>query len=100
MYDGINPSTGELLPKRNFISKIYNKPIYDLRNLINEGREKETNIDITGFQVLGEETARTDMSYGDWDNEEVIKEKYYNEVEELVHFIRRKSFHFLLPPSS
>lgn len=76
-----NPDpTATNLPS-NVIPKDYATPIYDLRPLVDEGREAETDINLTGFQIVPKKVAATSMKYEDWEHEETIRKRYYSEVE-------------------
>ncbi|KAM0751296.1 hypothetical protein T439DRAFT_325444 [Meredithblackwellia eburnea MCA 4105] len=72
------------LPKLNFTPMLKHKKIYDLRPLVDAGRANETNTDVTGFQVLTENVARTEMTEQEWDDEDTITSKYYQEVDALL----------------
>ena len=75
-----NPSGGNGLPS-NVIPRQYSRPIYDLRQLVDEDREAETDINTTGFQIVPKQLSATSMKYEDWENEETIRKRYYSEVE-------------------
>jgi len=59
--------------KTNFQSVKYPSVIHDIT-----GHEKDTSIDVTGFQVVHAPT-----NFKDFDDEAKIKAEYYHEVEEL-----------------
>lgn len=65
----------------NVQPKEHRLPIYDLRPLVDQGKEHLTSVDTTGFQVVPKDLARTDMKYEDWNDEQTITSKYYAEVE-------------------
>lgn len=58
--------------------------IYDLRPLVDAGRAGETALDVTGFQVLPRDVARTEMTEGEYEDDAVIRSKYYAECERIV----------------
>lgn len=80
-YDRLYPSP---LPDTNVIPRTYNTPIYDLRPLVDAGREGETSVDVTGFQVVPAREGKTVMRGEDWASEDKIREVYYPEVERCV----------------
>ncbi|KAK4052374.1 hypothetical protein OIV83_002176 [Microbotryomycetes sp. JL201] len=91
-HDGKKPWTkqypdpnwrGKGLPT-NVVFKPHSVPIHDLRPLVAENKEHLTSIDSTGFQIVPKQLAKTDMKYEDWDNEDAITSKYYEEVSEML----------------
>ena len=54
--------------------------IYDLRPLINAGRAGETNVNVTGFQVLPKEVAKTTMAEEEFNSDAIVRGKYYDET--------------------
>lgn len=71
---------GKGLPS-NVVPQEIERPIYDLRPLFEEGREAETDINLTGFQLVPKNISSTSMKYEDWDDQDKIAELYYPEVE-------------------
>ncbi|KAK4057092.1 hypothetical protein OIO90_001992 [Microbotryomycetes sp. JL221] len=74
---------GKGLPT-NAVFKEHHLPIFDLRPLVDAGREDLTTTDVTGFQVVPKRFSKTHMQYDEWNDENTIKTKYYNEVETLL----------------
>lgn len=58
----------------------FDSKLYDLRPLIDAGRAGETDVNITGFQVLPKEVAKTEMSEEEFNSDSVVRGKYYDET--------------------
>lgn len=54
--------------------------LYDLRPLVDAGRAGETNVNVTGFQVLPKDVARTTMSEDEFNSDATVRGKYYDET--------------------
>lgn len=80
-YDRLYPSP---LPDTNVVPRTYKTPIYDLRPLVDAGREGETSVDVTGFQIVGAKEGKTVLREEDWADEEKVRGVYYSEVERCV----------------
>ncbi|KAL8293538.1 hypothetical protein RQP46_000239 [Phenoliferia psychrophenolica] len=89
----LDPPNGEVpydrlydsdLPKTNVGTLRLTKPIYDLRPLVDAGRASETNTDVTGFQVIPKDIAKTVMKESDWDSDATIRSTYYQETIDLI----------------
>ena len=68
------------MPETNLVYKPHSTKLFDLRTLVNEGREAETHVDLTGFQIVPKAAARTEMLEADFNNDEKIRSTYYDEV--------------------
>jgi hypothetical protein len=92
-YDRVYADLTGTVPLTNSVRVKKHTPLHDLRALVNQGRESETNVQVTGFQVLGRETAKTSMKEEDFTNDELIRSKYY---EETIAYVCHP---LLFPPS-
>ncbi|KAK4703823.1 hypothetical protein P7C70_g2388, partial [Phenoliferia sp. Uapishka_3] len=72
------------LPKTNVGNLALKKPIYDLRPLVDAGRAGETNVDVTGFQLVPKEDGKTLMKKEDWEDDDKIRSTYYDETIDLL----------------
>lgn len=79
-YDRVYPDHTNTIPLTNAVRVQKLTPLHDLRSLVDAGRASETNVEVTGFQVLDKATAKTEMKEADYDNDETIRTKYYEET--------------------
>lgn len=70
----------DTLPETNLVYKPHSTKLYDLRTLVDEGREADTHVDLTGFQIVPKAVSRTQMLEDDYLNDEKIRTTYYDEV--------------------
>lgn len=68
-----------------------NTKLYDLRPLLEQGREGELNVDVNGFQLVGSKVGKTQMKYEEWNDDNIIKDKYYKETEAYVRSLNQSS---------
>ncbi|GAA5901161.1 hypothetical protein JCM8208_002292 [Rhodotorula glutinis] len=77
------PSPGPHLPFTNAVVSTYPTEIFDIRPLVGTDAANEISIETTGFGLVPAESAKTEMRYDDWYDEDKIKSVYYKEVEDL-----------------
>lgn len=54
--------------------------LLDLRPLVDAGRTGETDVNVTGFQVLDSSVAKTEMREEDFNNDFIVRGQYYDET--------------------
>lgn len=54
--------------------------LLDLRPLVDTGRTGETDVNVTGFQVLDSSVAKTEMREEDFNNDSTVRGQYYDET--------------------
>jgi len=64
-------------PQRNYGEQVNTVQINDIR-----GNESNFDINKSGFSTLS--SVPSELNYEDWENDDIIKEKYYPEVEALL----------------
>ena len=76
MFSYIHPPPAGI-KRTNGIIDPHEVEITDLRGI----SKKEYGLDVSGFGATEHQTC---MTYQDWDHDEIIKEKYYPEIEQFL----------------